>query len=63
MIFTTSSGNYQNNGITQAVIEATPMKRLGTPIEIAYGALYLASDESSFTTGSSLIIDGGYTAG
>jgi len=53
----------QDTGITQAVIDATPMKRLGTPIEIAYGALYLASDESSFTTGSSLIIDGGYTAG
>jgi 3alpha(or 20beta)-hydroxysteroid dehydrogenase len=53
----------QDAGITQAVIEATPMKRLGTPNEIAYGALYLASDESSFTTGSSLIIDGGYTAG
>jgi 3alpha(or 20beta)-hydroxysteroid dehydrogenase len=53
----------QDAGITQAVIDATPMKRLGTPNEIAYGALYLASDESSFTTGSSLIIDGGYTAG
>ena len=53
----------QDAGITQAVIDATPMKRLGKPNEIAYGALYLASDESSFTTGTSLIIDGGYTAG
>ncbi len=34
----------------------------GTPIEIAYGALFLASDESSFMTGSELVIDGGMTA-
>ncbi|HKO21080.1 MAG TPA: SDR family oxidoreductase, partial [Candidatus Eisenbacteria bacterium] len=30
--------------------------------EIAYGALYLASDESRFVTGSELVIDGGWTA-
>jgi NAD(P)-dependent dehydrogenase (short-subunit alcohol dehydrogenase family) len=30
--------------------------------EIAYGAIYLASDESSFTTGADLVIDGGYLA-
>lgn len=40
-----------------------PMQRLGQPIEIAYGALYLASDESAFVTGIALPIDGGYTAG
>jgi NAD(P)-dependent dehydrogenase (short-subunit alcohol dehydrogenase family) len=39
-----------------------PMGRFGEPIEIAYGALFLASDESSFMTGQSLIIDGGITA-
>jgi len=39
-----------------------PLGRLATPEEIAYGVLYLASDESSFTTGSPLIMDGGYTA-
>ena len=39
-----------------------PIGRLGNPEDIAYGALYLASDESSFVTGSSLVIDGGYTA-
>jgi 2-keto-3-deoxy-L-fuconate dehydrogenase len=38
-----------------------PTGRLGTPEEIAQAAVYLASDESSFTTGISLIIDGGWT--
>ena len=38
------------------------MKRFGQPKEIAYGALFLASDESSFMTGQPLIIDGGATA-
>ena len=36
-----------------------PIGRLGQPEDIAYGALYLASDESSFVTGSELVIDGG----
>jgi cyclopentanol dehydrogenase len=39
-----------------------PMGRAGTPDEIAYGVLYLASDESSYMTGSELVIDGGTTA-
>ncbi|MBO3084735.1 SDR family NAD(P)-dependent oxidoreductase [Cellulomonas fengjieae] len=38
------------------------LNRLGTPEEIAAGAVFLASDESSFVTGSSLMIDGGFTA-
>ena len=43
-------------------IERVPMGRIGTPEEIAFGVLYLASDESSFVTGSELVIDGGRTA-
>jgi NAD(P)-dependent dehydrogenase (short-subunit alcohol dehydrogenase family) len=39
-----------------------PMGRFGEPIEIARGALFLASDESSWMTGQSLIVDGGITA-
>lgn len=40
----------------------TQLPRLGNPEDIAYGVLYLASDESSFMTGSELVIDGGWTA-
>ena len=46
----------------QLMLDGTPMGRWGRPEEVAYGALYLASDESSFVTGSELVIDGGYTA-
>ena len=40
-----------------------PMGRFGKPEEVAYGVIYLASDESSFVTGSELVIDGGFYAG
>ncbi len=49
--------------VIKGFIEAEPMKRLGTPEEVAKGALFLASDDSSFMTGSCLMIDGGFTAG
>ena len=39
-----------------------PIGRIGEPEDVAYGALYLASDESSFVAGSELVIDGGYLA-
>lgn len=40
----------------------TPLGRRGVPEDVAYGVLFLASDESSFMTGSELVIDGGFTA-
>ncbi len=46
----------------QARIDQIPLGRVGTTEDISYGALFLASDESSFMTGSELVIDGGYTA-
>jgi len=46
----------------QRSIARHPLGRLGQPEDVAYGVLYLASDESSFVTGSELVIDGGLTA-
>ena len=43
-------------------INRTPLGRLGTAADVAYGVLFLASDEASFMTGSELVIDGGRTA-
>jgi NAD(P)-dependent dehydrogenase (short-subunit alcohol dehydrogenase family) len=44
------------------MLEGIPMGRVGRREEVAYGVLYLASDESSYVTGSELVIDGGWTA-
>ena len=46
----------------KAVACAGCIKREGRPDEVAYGVLFLASDEASYVTGSELVIDGGYTA-
>ena len=52
----------QGKEINDAVVAAVPMKRWGEAHEIAYGILYLASDEAAYTTGTELTIDGGYLA-
>jgi 3(or 17)beta-hydroxysteroid dehydrogenase len=46
----------------QLMVSRIPLGRYGEPDEVAYGVLYLASDESAFMTGSELVIDGGWTA-
>ena len=43
-------------------VSGIPLGRLATAEDVAYGVLFLASDESSFMTGSELVIDGGFTA-
>lgn len=45
---------------TEIMLEKYPLKRLGTPEDIANGAIYLLSDASAWVTGTNLVIDGGY---
>ncbi len=54
--------NATNAGERADKIALTPLRRLGKPIEVAHGVLFLASDEASFITGAELVIDGGYIA-
>jgi cyclopentanol dehydrogenase len=46
----------------QLTVSRIPLGRYGQPEDVAFGVLYLASDESSYVTGSELVIDGGWTA-
>ena len=48
--------------VRQVMVSRIPLGRYGESEDVAYGVLYLASDESSFVTGSELVIDGGWTA-
>jgi len=56
-------GNAEMKAIREKITEAHMLGRLGRPVEIANAALFLACDESSFVTGHSLVVDGGFTAG
>ena len=51
-----------DQAVLQSMEARVPLGRYGESDEVAYGVLYLASDESSFVTGSELVIDGGWTA-
>jgi len=46
-----------------AYVRTIPLNRRGTPDEVAQAALYLASDDSRYVTGTNLVIDGGIAAG
>ncbi|MGA2794905.1 MAG: SDR family oxidoreductase, partial [Roseiarcus sp.] len=55
-----SQTNQSIDAVRQAFVDRQPMGRLGTPREIAMLAVYLASDESSYTTGQIHLADGGF---
>ena len=57
-----TEGTFANPQYREWLMERIPLGRLGNAQDIANGILYLASDESSFITGSELVIDGGTTA-
>ena len=57
-----TDGLHSQPGVREERVARTPIGRMGVPEDIAYGILYLASDESGFVTGSELVIDGGMTA-
>jgi NAD(P)-dependent dehydrogenase (short-subunit alcohol dehydrogenase family) len=54
--------SYENERHFSWIQERIPIGRVGNADDIAYGIVFLASDESSFMTGSELVIDGGTTA-
>jgi NAD(P)-dependent dehydrogenase (short-subunit alcohol dehydrogenase family) len=48
--------------MTDIVHNASPMRRMGTPVEVANAIAWLCSDDSSFTNGQAIALDGGITA-
>ncbi len=56
------SSNHAVAGDRDRYISQTPLRRTGKTSEVAYGVLFLSSDEASFITGTELVIDGGYIA-
>lgn len=54
------TGNVTEESLAE-IAKTFPLKRFGTPEDMAYGIIYLLSDASSFVTGTELTIDGGYT--
>ena len=56
------SGGPGGDAARERAARITPLRRIGDPIDVANGVLFLASDEASFITGTELVIDGGFIA-
>jgi len=52
---------YSNEEISKTYLRSVPLRRFGEPREVGLLTLYLASDASSYMTGQTLYLDGGYT--
>ena len=57
-----TEGRRSDPAVRELMTSRIPLGRYGEAIDVAYGVLYLASDEASFVTGSELVIDGGWVA-
>ena len=57
-----TEGRRSDPAVRELMTSRIPIGRYGEAIDVAYGVLYLASDEASFVTGSELVIDGGWVA-
>ena len=57
-----TEGRRSDEAVRELMESRIPLGRYGEAIDVAYGVLYLASDEASFVTGSELVIDGGWVA-
>lgn len=56
-----SAARFADPAVMAKAAAVYPVRHVGQPIDIAYGAVYLAADESRFVTGTALVIDGGLT--
>jgi NAD(P)-dependent dehydrogenase (short-subunit alcohol dehydrogenase family) len=57
-----TQGHLQRNEFRDGPLKRTPIGRIGDPQDTANGVLHLASDESSFVSGTELAVDGGFLA-
>jgi 3-oxoacyl-[acyl-carrier protein] reductase len=60
-VLTEGVKQHRSADFIKAMEEAVPLGRLGTPRDIANAVLFLASDEASYITGTTIIVDGGQT--
>ena len=54
--------HFENKEVLKLIEDRTPLKRFAQPEEIVGGIMFLASEQASFITGTSLFVDGGWTA-